>query len=114
MSKPTNTKLLAGLRDDDGSTNDQLYRLAQVVRLAAFATEAQRCLEAYSASVKLYPDCERHLEQTTTASSNWTCHEVNIGDILTDVAHQIEQIGQRLDMRLVRGPLATGGSEVAQ
>lgn len=59
----SNTKLLAAIRDDDGATNDQLYRLAQIVRLAAFATEAQRCLEAYSASVKLYPDCERHLER---------------------------------------------------
>lgn len=108
MSKPT-TKLIAALRDDDGDTNDQLYRLAQVVRLAAFASEAQRCLEAYSDAVRLHPDCEKHLKQCSSAVSNWTTHEINIGDILTDVAFQIEQIGERLDMRLVRGPLATGG-----
>lgn len=109
----SNAKLIAALRDDDSATNDQLYRIAQVVRLAAFATEAQRCLEAYSDAVKLHPDCEKHLKQCSNAVSNWTTHEANIGDILTDVARQMEQIGQRLDMRMVRGPLATGGSEVA-
>lgn len=105
----SNTKLLEALQEDDGATNDQLYRLAQIVRLAAFATEAQRSLEAYTNAVKRHPDCERHIKQTTTASSNWTCHEVNIGDILTDVARQMEQIGQHLDMRMVRGPLAGSG-----
>lgn len=69
---------------------------------------------AYSDAVKLHPDCEKHLKQCSNAVSNWTTHEINVGDVLTDVAKQIEQIGQRLDMRLVRGPLANGGSEVEQ
>ena len=107
-AKQDTTKLLAALRDDDGTINDKLYRLAQIVRLAAFAAEAQRCLEAYNEGVARFPDCQRHISQTTTAINSWTCHEVNVSDVLTDVAHQMEQIGQHLDMRMVRGPLAEG------
>ncbi len=75
---------------------DEINNFARTVKLAAYAAEARRTLEAYSEAIAYFPDCEVFIKRTVSASRQWSTQEDVIGEVLTEAAMQIEQLASEI------------------
>jgi hypothetical protein len=70
----------------------RLFQLANIVKLAAFAAESRRALEGYSRVLGHFPDADTAVSNTVSHCSQWQEQEDVLGEVLTDVGHQIEAL----------------------
>ena len=82
-----------------GNDRDALYRIGNILKLAAFAAEARRTLDAVDGAIPYFKDAEKHLHETVTAWRNWTVMEDTVGDVLNDVAREVGELVERMDNR---------------
>ena len=66
------------------------YRLASIVKLAAFAAEARRTLEEFTASIEVFPEAEAYLLNAVQKSQQWGVMEDATGEVLAEVSRQLE------------------------
>lgn len=75
----------------------KLFNLGQITKLAAFASETRRTLELYSSQAVYFPKFKNHLEACDEAVNNWTLYEDTSGEVLKEVARQIEACASDLN-----------------
>ena len=70
----------------------KLYYLTEIVKLAAFSTEARRTLRGIE-NVKCWrPETEKFIEDAVASSNNWTEMEDATSNVLTYVARQLDEV----------------------
>lgn len=74
------------------SSGVNLMALKSMVEVAAFAAEAQRTLEGIRYAGKVFPEVDKAIRQTVSASGNWAVMELPIADVLSHVASELEKL----------------------
>lgn len=70
----------------------KLYHLIGTVKLAAFAAEARRALNAIESIASTNPAISQRIQDSVTAFSGWSEIEDNLGEVLQNVASQLEDV----------------------
>lgn len=78
-------------------TNIDVLHLQELVKLCAFASEAQRILEGIDHASKVFPEVDRGIRTCVTAPGNWTAFEAPIASVLSEVAHQLDRLSEDIE-----------------
>lgn len=78
-------------------TNIDVPHLKSVVQLAAFASEAKRILEGIDHAAKVFPEIDRGIRTCVTVHGNWTSFECPVAEVLSEVAHQLDQLADDIE-----------------
>jgi len=70
--------------------SEKLFNLGQITQMAAFAAEARRTIELYSSHAEHFPDFKTKIENSGDFLNNWMCFEDTSGEVLRQVARQID------------------------
>ena len=70
----------------------QMYNLIGIVKLAAFAAEARRTLDAIRDLAHCRADVKQAIEDHVSAPSDWRERDDNAGEVLDYVARQLEEV----------------------
>lgn len=88
---------IAKLRQQIDAQAQEVYRLAQVVKLAAFAAEARRTLEAIGNACVLDRQLADELAQHVDAVNNWGTFDDVSGEVLRGLGSSLEHIAADAD-----------------
>jgi hypothetical protein len=91
----------------------EVYRLAQVVKLAAFAAEARRTLEAIGNACLLDRQLADELAQHVDAVNNWSTFDDVSGEVLRGLGSSLERIAGDAD-RMAMGLRGLVGAEATK
>lgn len=81
--------LIEQIEERNQALEATLYRLSGIVKLAAFAAEARRMLEAHDSALKSFPEAAAHIFDTVESSRQWECMADATGEVLTAVSDQL-------------------------
>jgi hypothetical protein len=88
-------------KDTTGSLVDglslELYQIAKVTSLCAFAAEARRTLDEIDLAASLFPEIGTTLLNHVECRNEWTTHEDVLGLVLKEVSLRIEAVKRRLE-----------------
>lgn len=73
-----------------------LYEVHSVLRLAVFAVEARRVLNAITEARELSPDIDKAITSTVTAPNEWQSLPDASAQVLTDIADRLGDILKKL------------------
>ena len=76
-----------------------LYKLTNLVKLAAFACEARRTLEGIDGALTYQPKAKEAISQQVSYSNNWSEFEDVTAHVLQDVALQMEALNEAISNR---------------
>lgn len=76
-----------------------LHRLANLVKLCAFASEARRVLEGTDGALLYQPKAQEAIRENVTTCRTWIGMPDVTGEVLTDVAQQLEELGEAISRR---------------
>lgn len=111
---PKDRETLRMLRCEMNSTSDELRRLTDIVKLAAFACEARRVLVGVSDAFR--HDCDNALKDKITnwvaAPLQWEELEDTASSVLVEVGDQLDALAELTDKAILRFPDLSGGAEV--
>jgi hypothetical protein len=98
-AKATGNELadIAKLGQQIDAQAQEVYRLAQVVKLAAFAAEARRTLEAIGNACVLDRQLAEELAQHVDAVNNWGTFDDVSGEVLRGLGSSLEHIAADAD-----------------
>ncbi|NBD19522.1 hypothetical protein GTZ97_02385 [Aquabacterium fontiphilum] len=98
-AKATGNELadIAKLSQQIDAQAQEVYRLAQVVKLAAFAAEARRTLVAIGNACVLDPQLADELAQYVDAVNNWGTFDDVSGEVLRALGSSLERIAEKAD-----------------
>ena len=82
--------------DDDGY---KLTRLANIVKLAAFACEARRTLGAIEAAGSYRKSVGEYVAESVPAWRGWTTLEDTAGSVLDYVGMEMESLAEEIELR---------------
>ena len=77
--------------DKADDLSSRLNQLTEIVKLAAFAADARRTLVAIQEATHYRPDMQKVIDNVPLAH-NWLTHECNVGEVLSYVADQLEEV----------------------
>ena len=89
-------RVVSDAADTDSMT---LYRLTNLVKLAAFACEARRTLEGIHGALTYQPKAQEAISQQVTCSNNWIAFEDVTAHVLQDVALQMDALNEVISNR---------------
>lgn len=70
----------------------ELVELENLLRLVAFATEARRTLCGIERAKANLPEVKKGIDHLVDYSNQWTFHEDNAAEVLTQVANRLAAI----------------------
>jgi hypothetical protein len=70
----------------------KLYGLTEIVKLAAFASEARRTLQGISGVMKHHPEMQAAVATSVGTSSNWEALEDVTGNVLAHLARELDAV----------------------
>ena len=76
-----------------------LYKLANLVKLAAFACEARRILEGVHDALELQPKAKEFIAERVQYRNNWVEFDDVAGHVLQDVAMQLDALSEAVGNR---------------
>lgn len=89
----------------------KLYNLAELTKLAAFASEARRTLTAISDLAKILPEVGDNIKQCVPSPRAWSERHDNTGEVLFYIADELQSVRDALDTTLSALKRETVGSE---
>ena len=87
------------VRDACYSDSNKLYKLANIVKLAAFASEARRTLEGIDDALTYHKDAKETIHQNVQGCRTWAEMEDVTGDVLQEVARRLESLSEAISER---------------
>lgn len=75
----------------------EVHRLSQLVKLASFAAEARRTLEAISNASVLDQQLANELMQCVDAVNNWGTFDDVSGEVLRDIGSALERLANDVE-----------------
>ena len=83
------------------STADSLalYRLTNIIKLAAFAAESRRVLSGIDDALTYEPKAKEVLHNAINARMSWVDFDDVTGDVLQDVAMQLDMLNDAMSNR---------------
>ena len=91
--------MLKAAHDAASADGAVLHRLSNVVRLAAFACEAQRTLEGIESVLTHQPKAKKAVSKQVRASASWSEIDDVTGEVLLDVAEQLAALNESISGR---------------
>lgn len=89
-----NNELGDAFREFEDKAISEIYRLQNIVRLAAFACEARRTLEAYQDHAEHFPDFQKHFAVNVEAAGNWSSFQDVSAEVLRDVDSRLGALAE--------------------
>ena len=75
----------------------ELYQIAQLTTLCAFAAEARRTLNEIDMAASVLPEIDIALSNHVESRNEWSTHDDNLGLVLKEVSLRIEAVKYRLE-----------------
>ncbi|MDB5745095.1 MAG: hypothetical protein JWR68_3410 [Polaromonas sp.] len=97
-------------RADDLSL--KLYNLTEIVKLAAFASEARRTLKGIDSVMKHHPEMRADVTSSVDTSNNWLVMEDTTSTVLSYMARELEAVNS--DFTQTMYDLANAASATAK
>ena len=73
----------------------KLESICELVKLAAFASEARKALEGIHQVLAYYPDVSARIAANMDAANEWTTFEDNTSSVLQSIARQLSECNQK-------------------
>lgn len=89
---------IAKLSQQIDTQAQEVYRLAQVVKLAAFTAEARRTLDAIGSACVLDRQLADELARHVDAVNNWGTFDDVAGEVLRDVGSALERLATNVEV----------------
>jgi hypothetical protein len=90
------TKAIRDQADEDGL---KLHHLMNVIKLAAFATEARRVLEGIECVTLYRPEMAAVILESVPGSKSWTTQDDEVGSVLSNVAFELSALAGEITDR---------------
>ncbi|MBH1957541.1 MAG: hypothetical protein I8H70_02485 [Burkholderiales bacterium] len=110
MSKTTTTETQNRLFSEADDLSFKLGGLLNIVKLAAFATEARRTLNSFDALARVLPEVEDNILKFVSSPTHWKHMDDNAGEVLEHIANELESTRDELDATLPELKRETAGS----
>ena len=78
--------------DNDDVLSLRLFHLSKIAHLAAFAAESRRVLEGIEDATRFRPEIREAISAGVSDSEYWTDLEDTSGEVLSNLAHELEKI----------------------
>jgi hypothetical protein len=99
-AQPGAVKAVIEAAKDAANTDSlALHQLTNIVKLVAFACEARRVLTGTLDLLPYYPEADKHIAASVSASRSWIEFDDVTGDVLQDVARRLEKLGDVIGHR---------------
>ena len=91
--------VLKAAHDAASADGMALHRLTNIVKLAAFASEARRTLTGIDDALIYQTEERQVIDKRVRASSNWAEIDDAVGEVLQDVAAQLGALNEAMSNR---------------
>lgn len=88
--------VIESVEDATDNISLKLYHLQKLAELTAFACEARRTLNGIFSNLEHYPEVSKYINKKVEAYNNWDEHPDTTGDVLQQMAMQIDALNTEL------------------